>query len=243
MAGDWTTSSRRFVRAHLLEFSILALCIVLAVVLWNMNQLRLEIHQSTAIETASVYIDAYEGLRRVYTTEVVPSALKSGVQATHDYTTKNKGIPLPASFAMEWAKYISSSGKGVRPRLYSDFPFPWNNEGGPKDEFEKSALVALRQNPEKAYFQFETINREWRLRYARADRMQESCVSCHNSHPQSPKRDWKVGDVRGVLEVTLPMNVSNFAGIKIMREKVFLIIILAGLGFGLIYVVLKWVFN
>ncbi len=35
--------------------------------------------------------------------------------------------------------------------------------------------------------------------------METSCVSCHNSHPQSPKTDWKVGDVRGVLEIVQPL--------------------------------------
>ena len=40
------------------------------------------------------------------------------------------------------------------------------------------------------------------MRVALADRMSaQACVSCHNSHPQSPKTDWQLGDVRGVLEV------------------------------------------
>ena len=29
----------------------------------------------------------------------------------------------------------------------------------------------------------------------------QACVNCHNSHSESPKTDWKLGDVRGVLEV------------------------------------------
>jgi adenylate cyclase len=33
--------------------------------------------------------------------------------------------------------------------------------------------------------------------------MGPACVECHNSHPESPKRDWKVGDVRGIQEVTI----------------------------------------
>ena len=33
----------------------------------------------------------------------------------------------------------------------------------------------------------------------------ESCVQCHNTHPDSPKKDWKLGDVRGVLEVVVPL--------------------------------------
>ena len=28
-------------------------------------------------------------------------------------------------------------------------------------------------------------------------------MSCHNRHPDSPKRDWKVGDVRGIEEFTI----------------------------------------
>ncbi|CAH0350871.1 DUF3365 domain-containing protein [Aquabacterium sp. CECT 9606] len=36
--------------------------------------------------------------------------------------------------------------------------------------------------------------------------MKEGCVACHNSHPQSPKRDWKVGDVRGLIEVVAPVD-------------------------------------
>jgi adenylate cyclase len=33
--------------------------------------------------------------------------------------------------------------------------------------------------------------------------MEAACVTCHNMHPDSPKRDWKVGDVRGIEEFTI----------------------------------------
>ena len=33
--------------------------------------------------------------------------------------------------------------------------------------------------------------------------MGAACVNCHNSHPESPKHDWKVGDVRGMQEVSI----------------------------------------
>ena len=36
--------------------------------------------------------------------------------------------------------------------------------------------------------------------------MQPSCLGCHNTHPDSPKRDWKVGDVRGVVEIIAPLH-------------------------------------
>ena len=43
------------------------------------------------------------------------------------------------------------------------------------------------------------------IRYSVADIMGQGCVNCHNSHPLSSKNDWKVGDFRGVVSVTLPV--------------------------------------
>jgi adenylate cyclase len=31
-------------------------------------------------------------------------------------------------------------------------------------------------------------------------------LHCHNTHPDSTKRDWKEGDVRGVLEIIHPLD-------------------------------------
>ena len=36
--------------------------------------------------------------------------------------------------------------------------------------------------------------------------MKESCVKCHNGSERSPKRDWKIGDVAGVLAITRPLD-------------------------------------
>jgi adenylate cyclase len=39
--------------------------------------------------------------------------------------------------------------------------------------------------------------------------MERPCVSCHNSHPESPKTDWKVGDVRGIQEVSISQPITG----------------------------------
>ena len=36
--------------------------------------------------------------------------------------------------------------------------------------------------------------------------MEKRCVDCHNGMKESPKRDWKEGDVVGVYEVSLPVD-------------------------------------
>ncbi len=35
---------------------------------------------------------------------------------------------------------------------------------------------------------------------------QQGCVNCHNSHPETPKNDWQLKDIRGILEVQLPID-------------------------------------
>jgi len=47
------------------------------------------------------------------------------------------------------------------------------------------------------------------MRYARPVIMQESCVGCHNSMESSPRKDWEVGEVRGVHAVSLTLPVIS----------------------------------
>ena len=79
-------------------------------------------------------------------------------------------------------------------------------DGGPHDAFERDALKHLRAKPDDPYYRFEDNKGRLVLRYATARVMQESCVQCHNSHPDSPKTNWKKGDVRGVLELIRPLD-------------------------------------
>ena len=60
--------------------------------------------------------------------------------------------------------------------------------------------------------------------------MEAGCVSCHNTHPDSPKTDWKLGDVRGVLEIIRPLDsiiAQTRAG---LRETFALMALLGVLG-------------
>jgi len=91
-------------------------------------------------------------------------------------------------------------------RLYSDYPFRYRNDGGPQDEFEQHALDQLRKKPDKPFYSFEPYQGRKSLRYAAARVMEASCVACHNSHKDSTRKDWKVGDVRGVLEIVRPLD-------------------------------------
>ena len=151
--------------------------------------------------------DALKEFNEYYTSEVVSRLTDRTIQVTHDYAGKKNAIPLPATMSVELADRISLKGAGLQIRLFSDHPFPWRlKEGGPKDGFQEEALRQLRSQPTVPFYRVEELKGRSSLRYATASRMEKRCVDCHNGMKESPKRDWKEGDVVGVYEVSLPVD-------------------------------------
>ena len=173
-----------------------------------MSRLSSDLITSQARQNAALYAQVLNKSNTLYSSEAVERLQKvHGVTVTHDYANKEGAIPLPDTYLIELAQSLSEKDSGMLVRSYSDYPFPWRRaQGGAKDDFEREALRTLRQNPSLPFFRFENFQGHQSLRYALASVMQPSCVGCHNTHPQSPKTDWKVGDVRGVLEISTPLD-------------------------------------
>ena len=215
---------------HTVPLLAILFCAAAALALWQLSRLSWQLVQSSAVQGASQQSDSLRALRKFYTSEVADRVAPHGIEVTHDYATKEKAIPLPATFSMELSELISKQSTGMQARLYSDFPFPWRKEGGPRDDFEREAIRQLRQFPDQPFYRFEDSQGRQSLRYAVADRMEAGCVSCHNTHPDSPKTDWKLGDVRGVLEIIRPLDsiiAQTHAG---LRETFALMALLGVLG-------------
>ncbi|MEO7860511.1 MAG: ATP-binding protein [Nitrospirales bacterium] len=220
---------------------VLLFSLAMAGLLWKMAGLSDDLARGLALQGAEQQSVALEEIRQYYSSEVVARMGHiDGVEVTHDYRTKNHAIPLPATMSIELSRRISERVPGLEVRLYSDYPYPWRNDGGPHDVFEQDALGWLRQHPDQPYYRFEQVGSDWRLRYAKADLMQVSCVACHNSHPASPKKDWREGDVRGVLEVTRPVSDGLFSARGQLQTSFVLIGITGVLGLcGLTFATLK----
>lgn len=183
-----------------LLFLLLAGVLVAAL---NMVSLSSELINTQALQSSFLYANALQNARTYYS-ETVVKKLKNQdfVKIDHDHIDKLDTVPIPATFLIDLGERISKENLGVSVRLFSDYPFAFRQLPKPRDPFDRDAIAFLSKNPDKPFTRITTLNGKRTFRYAQADIMKASCVACHNSHPQSTKRDWKVGDVRGVLEVS-----------------------------------------
>jgi adenylate cyclase len=144
-------------------------------------------------------------VRAYYASNVVGRILASPgttTQVVHNYEDIPGAIPIPATLSLELGKVISEQQHNISYRFVSEYPFA-NRAPHALDAFETDALHRLRENPRQMLSASSSSLFVDRVRWVAPVIMAQTCVSCHNAHPESPKRDWKVGDVRGIQEVTI----------------------------------------
>lgn len=207
--------------------------------LWHLSRLSTYLVRSTALESVKQQAEILEEVDNLYSSEVVDRISSHGIDITHDYRNRPKAIPLPATLNIDLAQRISDrSASGMQVRLYSDYPFKSRKDGGPRDDFERDALAILRTNPEQPIDRFEDYQGRPSLRFAKARKMGETCVKCHNLHKESTKTDWKIGEVGGVLEIIRPLD-QDIARTRAGLRGTFLLVgtvsgsLLAASGVGL----------
>ena len=150
---------------------------------------------------------------------------------SENYRDVHGGIPIPATLSIELGALFDNAHRDGRIsyEFISDYPFA-KRVTRPLDEFEIQALQAFRADLERNTFNQLSGNGLGRSSYRLATPviMRKACVTCHNSHPDSPKRDWKVGDVRGIQEVTVRgLQVNSFGKLGTLLGYVSLLGILS----------------
>lgn len=157
-------------------------------------------------ETVANYLHAViEADRTFYTIHVVERMQKGGgVAAAEDWRAKKNTLPLPAQFLMESSALASMTGTPVRYRLISLWPI--NPLNVPRSAAERAGLDSLLTHPERVVTGTVTQGNETYFQAIYADRaVSQSCVGCHNTHPQSAKKDFKLNEAMGGLVIEIPM--------------------------------------
>jgi hypothetical protein len=130
---------------------------------------------------------------------------QSSARAAEDWRAKKDTLPLPAQFLMEASELAEKTGAQIHYRLISLWPI--NSQNGPLGESEESGLKAVTEHPERAATDTVKIGDRPYFRAIYADRaVTQACVGCHNAHPHSPKKDFKLNDVMGGLVIEIPLS-------------------------------------
>ncbi len=159
-----------------------------------------------ATESAQQTATQFKVLRKYYVQNIVRKVKAgSNMKPAIDHKNNPDAFPLPATMIHDISTLLK--GKGTTVNLYSAYPFP-NRKSRMLDEFQSSAWAFLNKNPNDAYVKEVERDGKYIVRVAVADKMvAQGCVNCHNAHPDTPKNDWKLGDVRGILEIN--SDISN----------------------------------
>lgn len=154
-------------------------------------------------EQAADILHAYAGSSRAsYTAAVVARAMASKCSSVSEQWAEEKGLPLPAQFTRAVAEGLRKDGK-FSYSLQSKWPV--NKQNTAKTDFEKKALEVVSATP-KPFYAVEELGGKKYFSAAYSDvATNEACSSCHNEHKESPRHDFKVGDIMGDLVVRIPL--------------------------------------
>ena len=197
--------------------------------------------QKQGIESAVSIVSQYKSIRAYYTKNVVVPVKKNrAMKINFDHASNGDTIPLPATMIHDLSKIISESSDGMILKLYSNYPFP-NRASRTLDEFGKKALAHFDTVQDaKPFSSTELLNGKEVVRVAIPDFMvANACVTCHNTRADTPKNDWKLGDIRGVLEVVIPLEKQIAASNKVVAITLGWIVALEILTFFLLFYVIN----
>ena len=162
-----------------------------------------------AAEQVAEFIHAIlEADRTLYTTHVVQRMQENDVVKAEEAWKRETALPLPAQMLALSGLRVKSKGTGLEYRLISLWPIYEKNRA--TTWFERTGLEAVEGDSSKPFTG--VIQKDGR-RYFTAiyadTAVSPTCVSCHNAHPLSPKKNYKLNDVMGGVAISFPLSENH----------------------------------
>ena len=156
-------------------------------------------------EKVADYVHAVvEADRTIYTTYIVNRMQEKNIVSATEHWEQDNALPLPAQFLQHSGRLVAESGRGIRYRLIGLSPIYQRN--APATDFERKALETLRSQPDRPVSGMVSSGKKQYFQAIYADRaVSAACVTCHNNHHLSPKRDFKLNEVMGGIAITIPV--------------------------------------
>jgi methyl-accepting chemotaxis protein len=191
--------------------------------------------QRAAVDNAIQTVTQFKVLRSYYTQNVIaPIVAEGNLGPSYDHEGNSSAVPLPATMIHDLSALLSAQDTTIA--LYSDYPFPIRQDRE-LDPFQRQAWSFLTSNPDEIFSQEEMIGGARVMRVAIADRMvADACVDCHNSHAETPRSGWALGDVRGVLQVDTVLDDQYVAANDVSRTLMIALIVVGMVLMAVMYI-------
>ena len=149
--------------------------------------------------------------RTVYTKKIVNRLVKKDkVIKASEHFEDDQALALPAQmfrFGAELVAERSADNPDVNFTYSLQSLWPVNKQNAPKTEAEKAGLKYVAENIGKNYYTTETLGGQKYFTAVYPDiGVAPVCVACHNAHPDTPKDDFKLGDVMGGVVIRIPVD-------------------------------------
>ena len=143
--------------------------------------------------------------RTIYTKQVVKRLVnKHKVIKASEFFEDEKALPLPAQMFRFGAEAVADKTDTFSYSLLSLWPI--NKQNAAKTDVESAGLKFVAENKGKNYYGEETLGGKKYFTAVYADTaVATPCVGCHNNHKDTPKKDFKLGDVMGGVVIRIPL--------------------------------------
>jgi hypothetical protein len=194
------------IKQWLWKSALLGCVVGSATALWPVRALPESSSVNLPIEVVADYIHAViEADRDVYTRHVVERMQKKGIIVASENWVEMDTLPLPAQFLLESARHIDKKGLAIQYRLVSLWPI--NKRNIAANAFQSIGLGTVLVQPERPYTGITTVGKSRYFEAVYADRaVTQACIGCHNAHPDSPRRDFKINDVMGAIVISIKLD-------------------------------------
>ena len=143
--------------------------------------------------------------RTVYTRLIVNRLQnKEKVIKASEHFEDDKALVLPAQMFRFGAEMVGESTDDFSYSLLSKWPI--NKQNAPRTDAEKTGLAYIAANKGENYYTTEELGGQKYFTAVYADTaVAPACVTCHNDHKDTPRSDFKLGDVMGGVVIRVPI--------------------------------------
>ncbi len=144
-----------------------------------------------------------EADRTVYTKLIINRLQnQEKVIKASEHWKDEKALVLPAQMFRYGAEHVAEKGANFSYSLLSLWPV--NKQNNAKTPVEKEGLEAVLKG--QPFYKTETLGGKKYFTAIYPDKaIAKACISCHNDHKDSPRKDFKMGDVLGGVVLRLPV--------------------------------------